>query len=68
MLYIGLDVHSKWSTVMGVNAETGEVVQRDRVPNGELRETLTALPGPLHGVMETGTRPGRCTENCVPCL
>jgi len=56
MLYLGLDVHSKWSTVMGLNPETGEVIQRDRVANGELGETLAALPGPLCGVMETGTQ------------
>ncbi len=56
MLYIGLDVHSKWSTVMGVEAETGEVVQRDRVPNEELGKVLAELPGPLYGVMETGTQ------------
>lgn len=56
MLYLGLDVHSKWSTVMGLDSETGELIQRDRVPNEALPEMVAALPGPLYGVMETGTQ------------
>ena len=33
MLYIGLDVHSKWMTMMGFDPETGEIISRERVPN-----------------------------------
>ena len=38
MLYIGLDVHSKWMTVTGFDPDTGEVIMHDRVPND--RESL----------------------------
>lgn len=56
MLYIALDVHCKWITVAGFDDVTGELVERDRVPNdaGSLRELFGELPGPLHGVMESG--------------
>lgn len=56
MLYLGLDVHSKWSTVVGLSRETGELTHWDRVPNEELVKTLAALEEPLEGVMETGTQ------------
>lgn len=56
MLYLGLDVHSKWSTVVGVQTETGELIERHRVPNEELGETIAALPAPRCGVLETGTQ------------
>jgi transposase len=56
MLYLGLDVHSKWSTVVGLSRETGELTHWDRVPNEELVKTLAALDEPLEGVMETGTQ------------
>jgi transposase len=56
MLYLGLDVHSKWSTVMALNKETGEVLRLRRVPNEQLTEALRALEGPLQGAMETGTQ------------
>jgi transposase len=56
MLYLGLDVHSKWSTVVGLQAETGELIERDRVPNERLGETVAALPAPRCGVLETGTQ------------
>lgn len=57
MLYIGLDVHSKWMTVKGFNPETGELIERKRVSNDEesLREFFSSLAEPLHGVMESGT-------------
>ena len=56
MLYIGLDVHCKWITIAGFEPATGEIIERDRVPNdpGSLRELFGGLPGPLHGVMESG--------------
>jgi transposase len=57
MLYIGLDVHSKWMTVKGLNPETGELIYEKRVSNDEtsLREFFGGLAGPVHGAMETGT-------------
>lgn len=57
MLYLGQDVHSKWMTIKGFNPVTGEVVQIDRQPNDEesLAKTFGSLPGPLYGVMESGT-------------
>lgn len=57
MLYLGLDVHSKWMTVKGFNPETGELVEIAKVGNDEcsLGETFADLRGPLRGVMESGT-------------
>ncbi len=56
MLYIALDVHCKWITIVGFDPLTGEIVERDRVPNDpdSLRELFGGLQGPLHGVMESG--------------
>lgn len=57
MLYIGLDVHSKWMTIKWFDSETGEVNEIKRQPNDEvsLAETFGSFAGPLHGVMESGT-------------
>jgi len=57
MLYLGLDVHSKWTTLKGFDPETGEVVERVRISNEPqvMAAVLSELPGPLQGVMETGT-------------
>jgi len=56
MLYIGLDVHCKWITVAGFNPATGEIIERDRVANDpdSLSRLFDELPGPLHGIMESG--------------
>jgi transposase len=57
MLYLGLDVHSKWMTIKGFNPETGETVYEDKVPNDpvSLKQTFTKMDGPLHAAMESGT-------------
>ena len=57
MLYLGLDVHSKWMTVSGFDSETGELVHMKRVRNDleSIDEALSELTGPLFGVMESGT-------------
>lgn len=57
MLYLGLDVHSKWMVVRGFDPETGEIVELKRVANdeGSLHDTFRGLAGPLHGAMESGT-------------
>ena len=57
MLYLGLDVHSKWMTVKGFFPETGEVLEIAKVANDEesLREAFGNLPGPVYGAMESGT-------------
>jgi len=57
MLYIGLDVHSKWMTVKGFNSETGELIEIKKQSNDaeSLRETFGSFAGPLYGVMESGT-------------
>lgn len=57
MLYLGLDVHSKWMTVKGFDPSTGELVETIRLPNDadSLDETFGSLRGPLFGVMESGT-------------
>jgi transposase len=57
MLYIGLDVHSKWMTVKGFDPETGDLIEIKKQSNDEesFRETFGALASPLYGVMESGT-------------
>ena len=57
MLYLGLDVHSKWTTVVGFDPESGETVRLDRVSNEPeaMGAALGALAGPLVGVLEAGT-------------
>jgi len=56
MMCLGLDVHEKWTTVVALDPETGELRRFDRVPNEAeaFRRTLGELGGPLHGVMEAG--------------
>ena len=50
MLYLGLDVHSKWMTVRGFEPETGEEIYLKRVSNesDSVRETFLSLKGPIH--------------------
>jgi transposase len=57
MLYIGLDVHSKWMTVRGFDPETGEAVEIKRQSNDieSIGQTFGGFEGPLHGAMESGT-------------
>lgn len=57
MLYIGLDVHSKWMMIKGFNPESGELFEISRQPNDEksLAETFVKVTEPLCGVMESGT-------------
>ncbi len=57
MLYLGLDVHSKWMMVRGFNPETGELIEIKKVPNSleSFEEVFEDLEGPLYGVMESGT-------------
>lgn len=68
MLYIGMDVHGKWTTVRGFDPETGETIGIDRMGND--RESLSAnlgcLSGPLHGVMETGTNSWAMYRELLP--
>lgn len=68
MLYLGLDVHSKWMTVMGFNPETGDIVHHDRVPNDSesLQAIFSTLSGPLHGAMESGTNSWAVYRHLVP--
>ena len=57
MLYLGMDVHSKWMTIKGFDSETGEMVEINRQPNDEesLAKVFGSLRGSLNGVMESGT-------------
>jgi len=57
MLYLGLDVHSKWMTVKGFDVDSGEGFEIRKQANDEesLAETFGTLEGPLYGVMESGT-------------
>lgn len=57
MLYIGLDVHSKWMTIKGFNPETGEVIEKDRVSNDadSLAEVFGSIDGPMCAALESGT-------------
>jgi len=68
MLYIGLDVHGKWTTVAGFDPRTGETLQVDKMSNNRdsLREVLGALKGPLHGAMESGTNSWAMYRELLP--
>lgn len=57
MLYLGLDVHSKWMCVRGFNPETGEEVEIKKLANDidSLDLAFSSLEQPLYGAMETGT-------------
>lgn len=57
MLYLGLDVHSKWMMVKGFNPETGEWLEIKKVTNDleSFEAAFGELEGPLFGVMESGT-------------
>jgi transposase len=57
MLYLGLDVHSKWMCVRGFNPETGEEVEIKKLPNDIDSHDLafSSLKQPLYGAMESGT-------------
>ena len=50
MLYLGLDVHSKWTTLRGSDPESGEVLERGRISNEPeaMAAALSELPGPLY--------------------
>jgi transposase len=57
MLYLGLDVHSKWTTIKGFDPETGEIVEHREVSNEPeaMEAVLGSLSAPLHGALESGT-------------
>jgi transposase len=57
MIYLGLDVHSKWFTLAGFNKISGEMFSEKKIANSpEAIEALFAtLPKDRMGVMETGT-------------
>ena len=70
MLYVGLDVHSRWTTLRGFDPETGEIVERMRISNEPevMAAVLRELPGPLHGVMESGTSAWAMYRALEPCF
>jgi hypothetical protein len=47
--YLGLDVHSQWTTISGVDSDTGTLVAFDHVGNDldSLTAVFTQLSGPL---------------------
>jgi len=57
MLYLGLDVHSKWFTLNGFEKTTGECFFIKRVANepDAIREAFAGLPAPRCGALEAGT-------------
>jgi len=57
MLYLGLDVHSKWFTVNGFEKTTGECFKLKRVNNEPvaIKEAFASLPSPRWGALEAGT-------------
>lgn len=57
MLYLGIDMHSKWFTLAGFDKETGELYRQKKIANtpDAMRALFESLPTPRMGVMETGT-------------
>ena len=68
MLYIGLDVHSKWMTIAGFDTRTGECFEWDRIPNdlASISKLFGSLNGPLYGVMESGTNSWSMYRELLP--
>ena len=57
MLYLGIDMHSKWFTLAGFDKETGEMYRQKKTANTPeaIRALFATLPAPRMGAMETGT-------------
>ena len=57
MLYLGLDVHSKWFTLAGFDKTTGEVFSQKKTANSPeaIQALFATLPDRRMGAMETGT-------------
>lgn len=57
MLYLGLDVHSKWFTLAGFEKETGECVRIPRISNTPeaIMAVFNDMPTPRSGALESGT-------------
>ena len=57
MLYLGLDMHSKWLTIAGFDKATGEMFRQKKTANtpDAVAALFATLPAPRPGVMETGT-------------
>ena len=68
MLYIGLDIHSKWTTIVGFDPGSGEMVRLDRISNERevIGSALSGLKGQLHGVMESGTNSWAMYRELLP--
>lgn len=57
MLYLGIDMHSKWFTLAGFNKETGQMYHQKKTANTleAIHALFATLPGPRLGAMETST-------------
>ena len=57
MLYLGIDMHSKWFTLAGFDNDTGEVFNQKKTANtpAAIAALFAPLPTPRYGAMETGT-------------
>ena len=57
MLYLGMDVHSKWMTVKGFDSETSEMIEIKKLSNDKdsLEQYFGSLQKPIYGAMESGT-------------
>jgi transposase len=57
MLYLGIDMHSKWFTLAGFDKATGELFQRRKTENtpAAMAALFADLPSPRCGAMESGT-------------
>lgn len=67
-LYLGQDIHSKWSTISGVDSETGNVVAFDHIGNDidSLTEVFSKMNGPIYGAMEGGTNAWAMYRRLLP--
>lgn len=57
MLYLGIDMHSKWFTLAGFDKETGEVFNVKKTSNSPeaIQAVFATLPAGRRGAMEAGT-------------
>lgn len=57
MLYLGLDVHSKWMTIKGFDSDTGEIIELDKVSNSKesISKIFSSFDVDVYAAMESGT-------------
>lgn len=67
MLYVGLDVHKKKTTIAVLDSKTGEVMRARTIPTSELVAHVAALERPLRVALEDGSGSGFLARQLISC-